>query len=217
MDILDLLKIVSLVVTLLLIVYGFIRLPTTKTRLSFTLMNGFFLFSALLFWPEGVVSEWLKHIPFYIGQFWLYLFLHYLTQTLAHDSKKIITILDKKLERVAHGVMMANAGGNSWFTLITEQGLQHILTVPLMCAITALTVLRLGDIAASMVRRSIVVFLISGAAFMMIHFGEFVVEAQGWLPILEGEPIEIIEFVWYFTGMGLSFYGLTLLSDKRKS
>lgn len=202
MDILDILKIISVVYTLVVIWYGWSRISDHKTKVLFGAMLVCFLLSAVLFFPEGAMSEWAKHSLFYLGQVLFYFFLNRLI------AKRITT---PARPTSALPTLAAAGAPVEWFTFITDLGLQHIITLPFLFLIITFIRIQYSFVSSSAIKPMLNIFMLAGFFLTMIHVGEFVVESLGLFPMLEGNPIEITEFFWFYMAMGTYWYAISLL------
>lgn len=165
----------------------------------------FFFLSTILFFPEGKINDWLKHIPFYIGQFLFYLWLESIfgkTNSQSQSQTKV----------VAQAATLPAAGGLAeWLNFLTDQGLQHIITLPFSILIIAIIKVRF-DYIPTHLKSTLNILILAVLSLTMIHVGEFVVESQAWLPFLESS-IEVIEFLWYYLALGLFAFGVKKLAQ----
>ena len=173
-------------------------------RIIFILMLIFFFLSTMLFFPEGRINDWLKHIPFYIGQFLFYLWLESIFGKVSQSQSQT-------KEVAAAAALPATGGLVDWFNFLTDQGLQHIITLPFSILIIAIIRVRFTYISTHL-KSTLNILILAAISLTMIHVGEFVVESQAWLPFLE-EWIEIIEFLWYYLGLGLFAFGVKKLAQ----
>jgi hypothetical protein len=187
-------KIISGVLSALIILYGWGKLAG-KQRVIFALMISFFFLSTVLFFPEGVVNDWFKHLPFVVGQFFFYLLLGSFVKSWQRSP-------------TAPSPTAATAlAVPTWFESLTEQGLQHILVLPFFLLIWGVVGIKGSQLNKN--RRShLNIWLLAGFFLTLIHIGEFLVESQGWMPFLDGDPIEVIEFIWYYLAIGTFFLAL---------
>lgn len=178
--------------------YGWRVLRDARTRLFFFLMILCFFLSRLTFVEDELVKEWAKHLPFYVGQVFCYLFL----LRLAYPP-------DSGNDNTENGTMTAAGTAIrativipwNWIAYATEQGLEHILTLPLMLLIVAGIRAHFPFIAAHPRRQLVITgFLWAMLPLTMIHMGEFAVESQRWIPQLE-PIIEQLETVLYLSAM----------------
>jgi hypothetical protein len=195
-------KVISFVLTFVVALWGIKKLGPGKGRIIFSFMLGSFFLSAMLFFPEGRINDWLKHIPFYFGQL---LFYFWLENIFGKTSRT-------QAGGLAQAVVVPTTGGFiEWFNYLTDQGLQHILTLPFLILIVAVIKVRFGYIQSNL-KTTLNILLLAATALTMIHVGEFVVESQNWLPFLV-EWIEQIEFLWYYLALGLFALGVKRLSQ----
>ncbi len=195
-------KVISFILTVAVIVWGVKKLEAGRGRTIFCAMLIFFFLSTMLFFPEGRVNDWLKHLPFFIGQL---LFYFWLVSIFGKSSQP-------KTKGTAHAVAVPATGGfTEWFNYLTDQGLQHIIALPFLILIIAVVRVRYAYIQSSYLKSTLNLLLLAAGFLTMIHVGEFVVESQGWLPFLE-KWIEQIEFVLYYLAIGLFAIGIKRLA-----
>lgn len=180
------LKIVSGILSLGVVTFAWNRL-SGNDRVFFILMIGFFFVSTVYFFSGGVINEWLKHLPFFTGQIFLYFFISSLIKTWQKAPAPSVTL--------TAGFVVP-----TWFALLTKQGLQHILVLPLFLLFWGAISIK-GSQLDSKLRSQLNAWLLGGFFLVLIHIGHFVVEAQEWVPFLNGRPIDIIEFFWYYLAM----------------
>lgn len=202
--ILTILKIISFIFTLTLVIWGTPKLTKSKVKGIFVVMLGSFFLSTVLFFPEGRINDWLKHIPFYFGQFFLYLFLANIIEAYSPISKKPQSSPQPQLALIPGGF-------SNWFNFLTDQGLQHLITLPFLFLIVTVIRIQYLYIESAAFKSALNLFMLAGTALVMIHMGEFVVENHGWLPFLE-EAIEVIEFLWYYLGLILIGFAVSKLT-----
>lgn len=153
-------------------------------------------YNALPFHAEDGVASWFRHMPVYAGLIALLFFLRSLPQP--------VQTTDRPRPSVSAAVVAGGSGTlRDWFSLLTGQGLQHILVLPLFAAVLIAAVFRSAD-ASPAVQRVIRWFLLAGTAATIIHVMEFLVESQGAFPALMGEPVEVLELTLVYA-MLLSF------------
>ena len=133
-----------------LIVVGLRKLQSRSQKITFTIMVLFFLSSTVFFSEEGILNSWIKHILFYIGQFFLYLFLSSIIrfyfekkeqkESSQHENADTSHISPPARDEArpegrpsVPPVMTAGfgIGAINWFAFFTEQGLEHILALPI--------------------------------------------------------------------------------------
>lgn len=197
-------KVISFILTFAVTLWGIKKLRAGKGRIIFSLMLIFFFLSTILFFPEGKINDWIKHVPFYIGQILFYFWLESIFNQPSQGQSQTKTMAQA-------GVLSAAGGFTEWFNFLTDQGLQHVITLPFTILIIAIMKVRFAYIESSHLRFTLNIFILAVLSLTMIHVGEFVVESQNWLPFLE-EWIEIIEFLWYYLGLGLFAIGVKRLA-----
>ncbi len=204
MDIFIVLKTISFLATLGVIIYGWKIMSTRSIRALFAAMLVFFFLSTILFAKDSMLDTWLKHIVFFIGQFLFYIFL---TAVIAFHTKKSAGASswgtgEKSFLAGMAGIPLAmQSEAMDWIEFITDQGVQHILALPLFFLIIATIELRYFFITSPAFRSLLNMFMFAAGSLVMIHAMEFIVESQGFIPALEGDPIEIMEFGWFYLGL----------------
>lgn len=203
------LKISSFLLTFGTCIWGWKRIKDNQVRILFCIMLLFFFLSTILFAHESLLDTWIKHILFYIGQFFFYLFIVSLisyyekptsNQHTSLFSKNLFSTKDKSL--VALGVTsMTNSGIKDWIDFITDQGIQHMLALPLLLLIITTIEMKYIFLKSNALRAALNTFMFAAAALMLIHLMEFIVESQKLLSFLDGDINEILEFCWYFLGL----------------
>jgi len=186
------------------------KIKVQKIVTIFIAMIVSFFLSTVLYFPEGVLNDWYKHVPFFTGQILFYFFLQEVIRFYSESNPT-----SRGEVYVAAGVSGAasTVGIADWFSFITEEGLQHIITLPLLLMVVIFSRLHFGSIKSKSVKHILNICIFAGFFLTVIHVGEFVVEAQGLLPMLESS-IEIIEFLWYYLALimfGVSIHKLSKL------
>lgn len=213
MDNLLIFKIISLLLSILVILYSLRTISKTKVRILFIIMIASFFLSTILFFPEGRINDWMKHLPFYVGQLFFYFFLSSLLSEYTPPNNSVPS--PKPIVPTTQiAASFIGSGIDEWFNFLTDQGLQHFLAVPLFLLVMMNIQIHFPSIKDAIFRRILTIFLIAGTCLTMIHLGEFIVEAQDWMPFLEGNPIEIIEFIWYYSAVILFIFGLHILHSR---
>lgn len=216
------LKSLNTILVAWLIVVGMRKLQSRPQKITFTAMLLFFLSSTLLFNENeiGALHDWLKHVLFFIGQFFFFLFLYYITRFYFRKkeqeefSQQERTGAPQTPPPSAPSAMAAGFGINAidWFAFVTEQGLQHILVLPIFFLIVIIIRVQYLSIESRHFRQSLNLFLWAGLSFMMIHTMEFIIENQNLIPLLT-DKIELIEFLLFYLGMFFLSLGMKKLSN----
>lgn len=196
-------KVISFVLTLAVALWGIKKLEPGKGRILFSIMLTFFFLSTILFFPEGRINDWNKHIPFYIGQLLFYFWIESIFDKPTQSQSQTKTV-------AAAAAIPATGGFVEWFNFLTDQGLQHVITLPFLILIIAIIRVRFAYIPTHL-KSTLNILIVAALSLTIIHVGEFVVESQNWLPFLE-EWIEIIEFLWYYLALGLFAIGVKRLA-----
>ncbi len=206
-------KLVGVLLLTGLVVTGLRKLHSRAQKIAFTLMALFFLASTFFFGEEGAFNEWAKHILFFAGQLFFYLFVYYLIRFhVAEQENK------RDFDRptappgafVAGAVLPIQSGLGEWFSFLTEQGLQHILTVPILLLTVAVVRVQYLVLESKAFKSALNIFLWASASFVAIHVGEFMVESQNIIPSLT-DTIEYIELLFFYIGILLLFLGIKKL------
>ncbi len=216
------LKTISFFLTLGTCLWCWRRIENKRIKVLFCTMLVFFFLSTVLFASENIVDTWLKHILFYAGQFFFYLFIVALIANYdkstgeTHEAsfpKNPFTNKGRKT-LVAMGVTnMTNSGIKDWVDFITDQGIQHMLALPLLLLIIATIEMRYIFIATNAFRSVMNTFMLAASALMSIHLMEFIVESQKFVPFLDGDINEIVEFAWYYLGLFFFIRGIHKLKN----
>lgn len=211
MEIEEILKLVTVVLSLITIVSAWQKLPTNKTKCIYSIMQILFLLPMVLNFDETATDTWARHIIFYIGQILLFFFLDDLLQ-----------IYNKNYDSVgkntpAFTVIPFAIGTTSpvqkWFHYLTEQGLEHFLPVPLLFLTLTIIRVRYPQVTNTAIKHALNFTIAAAVSITLIHVGEFVVESQHWIPVLEGEVFEILEHGLFLVGLLFFLAGLLKLPN----
>ncbi|MEK7519723.1 MAG: hypothetical protein AAB581_00550 [Patescibacteria group bacterium] len=214
------LKIVNFILTAVVVVWGWRMFPDMRLRMQFGLMFLFFFLSTILFGEEGGRNEWTRHTLFYAGEIFFYLFLVNLIKRYYREDKPLgsgfVTTTGTYAAAAGGPALVSGSDGISWVTgmyeFLTEQGLQHLLTLPLIIIIIYSIDVRWTNMSKTL-RGVVNPFVIAVIGLVAAHVFEFIIESQGFLPILDGEPVEYIEFGCYY--FGLIFFAAGMYRLKR--
>lgn len=213
MDIFIILKISNFLFTVFLTGFSLIKLKGTKIKILFVLAVVFFFLSTLTFNGHGLITEWLKHGVFFIGQFLLYLFLNSLVNRHLKERENIPGEPKKPaIEASSLAVMplfLSDIG--DWFKYSSDQGFHHVLSLPLLILTIGLIRARYVFLESKQFKSVINVFMLAVVFLAMIHIVEFFIENQNILPFLKGDIVEIIEFILFYLGFSLLGIGLIKL------
>lgn len=222
MDPIVTLKLFNIILVVFLILCAHKSLKKLKHKVYFDIMLICYLTSTILFFLEGTRNEWLKHLPFYTGQIFFYLFLSALLAKKYRFEKTLKT----RVSLLPLFFIVANNPPkdiqthaditNGWLEFVTTQGLQHMLTLPFFVLIASTVRVYSREIPRKL-RPIGNYFLLAGLALTMIHIGEFLVESHGLFPKLNGDPIEVIEIGWFWVASGLLFVALNKLKKLNKA
>lgn len=208
-------KIVNAILIAGLIVIGLRKLQSRPQKITFTIMLLFFLFSTLFFNEKGGLNDWLKHVLFFIGQFFFYLFLSYIIRLYfkKEEQKESSQHERADMPHIPPPAMTAGFGisTTNWFAFLTEQGLQHILVVPIFFLIVIVVRVQYLSIESAHFKKVLDLFLYAATSLLMIHVGEFLVENQKLISSLT-DKIELIEFLLFYLGMLFFYLGMKKLS-----
>lgn len=208
MDILTILKIINFTLVFPLMIYGWVRLKHRRSQIMFSLMLIFFLLSTVLFGTDDdLLFDWLKHLLFFVGQLCFLLFLADVIKRYFQNNQDVPV--------QSGGVTLSiNIGVLGWLMFLTDQGIHHLLTVTFFLLITSYLRAQYVFIKSVSFKNTLNTFMLAAGALTMIHFGEFLVESQKLLPLLDGGPIEIIEFIGFYLGLLFFFFGVRRLGWK---
>jgi hypothetical protein len=102
--------------------------------------------------------------------------------------------------------LFAVISGYSWYQYLTDEGLPHILTLPLFVIVFSLTRLRIAVFESSYIR-TVRYFTAGAGALIFIHVNEFILESQKVFPALDRYKGDL-EFIWYVIGVIFYYVGL---------
>lgn len=225
MDILLILKIVAFLLTFSLIIFGWLKLQDKKLKLFFTAILVFFFLSIIFFFPLSHESlEWYKHLLFYIGQIFFYLFSRrVIAMNFSFQEKNASKPISEKLDEflpssskifcvtasaASNGSAASTTALSQWFGFLIDQGLLHVLTMPLFLLTTVFIRVRYIYFESEILKHILNFFMLAAGTFVMIHVSEFIVESQKLIPVIDpfGEFIEMVEFFWFY--LGLLFFSI---------
>ncbi len=197
-----------------LIFIGLRKLQRRPQKITFTVMLLFFLSSTLFFNHEGALNEWLKHSLFYSGQLFFSFFLYYIIRL--YFRKKEQEESSQERPNTTHMpppamTAIVGTGTINWFAFLTEQGLQHILVVPIYFLIVSIVRIQYLSIESRYFKKNLNLFLWAGSSLAMIHIAEFFIENQKFIPFLN-DKIELIEFLLFYLGLLFFYLGMRKLS-----
>lgn len=226
MDLGNILKILRVIVSLILIFWLWSKIPNTKVKSKLVGVISIFTASLVIFSGEGLIYEWSWHVCFYSAQVIFYFFIVELINSfhVREESENQHPNIEPA-NMIILGMSMAKGmetaknpvGLRDWFAFLTDQGLQHIITIPLFFLIITLIKIQRAYIQTPQYRSILNIFLVGEAMLVMIHVGEFLIESQKLIPQLNGYPNEILEFVWFIMAI-LSFaLGVKKLSSLQKT
>jgi hypothetical protein len=102
--------------------------------------------------------------------------------------------------------LFAIISGYSWYQYLTDEGLPHILTLPLFVIVFSLTRLRIAVFESSYIR-TVRYFTAGAGALILIHVNEFILESQKVYPALDRYKGDL-EYIWYAIGIIFYYIGL---------
>jgi hypothetical protein len=148
---------------------------------------------------EEGAGAWLHHTPLYIGM----LLLAYSLNTFARSpqSQKQSDSPDHMLVG-AGSLIGTGADSGNWLQLLTREGLQHIIVLPLFAGVLISVLVRSAD-AGPAYQRPMRWFLMAGGVAALIHIMEFIIESQNIIPSLEGAGVETLELLLVFSMLTL--------------
>lgn len=208
MDIFLLLKIVALIESIGVCLYAFKKLDNQNMAIIFSIMIFLFFLSVALFFPQGNINEWARAIPFFAAQFILYLVATEFVQ-MQSDSSQSTT--NSSVELFIFGIPQSYFGISDWFDYLTRQGFQYILSLPLAILVTAYILIRLPYLSDVRIRNTLLVSIMGLGLLTFNQLVVFVVKSQQLLPIFNGLPLYIFEFVCFYIAIGFFGIGIYLL------
>lgn len=211
MEILDILTILSIITTLALVYYAWKKLASNTLRAYFIIMIVFFILPMVMPFGETRTDTWMKHLLFYNGQFSLYMYLTHLIKSFKPASSE--NTPTKPPPSIAVAALISTQGTESWYNFLTDQGLEHFLALPLLFLIVTVIHIQYQYITDQAFKTVLNLCIAACTTLVMIHVGEFVVESQHILPFMEGDPVEITEFIWYFVALILFWFSIKKLPE----
>lgn len=205
-----------------LIILGVHNFKNRSQKITFTLMLLFLLASSLFFNEEGMSHTWLKHILFIFGQIFFYFFISNIITVYLKNQNSARELLSSEIKNTStnsspppinHSGMAAGftLGSGNWFTFATEQGLQHILVVPIFFLIITIIRVQFLLINSLSFRKTLNFFIYASTSMLMIHVSEFFIESQGFFSSAKN-VIEYIEVVWFYIGIAFFLLAIRKLS-----
>lgn len=185
----------------------------------------FFIESDYVLATFGVFDIWFRHLSFYIGQFFFFLFvtkllLHHVESAERAGVKKTLTrmlalfgALFLAAPSVAHAIHTVNIFSipktpYNILLYLTDQGVQHILVAVFFLINVA--IVRAQALYAEMgrVRRAIFFLFAGNACFLFLHMWEYITESLHLLSIPH-ELVESIEWIFQYAGMIMLYVAVT--------
>jgi len=177
--------------TCIVILYFLFKIPNRQAQVFHTLTLVLLLMSQIISYPDERVYEWVSHIPFYISQVCFYHLLDTLIKRyVAFASMKHATPLTK-----------SRISAFGLFPFLTDQGLQHILALPLFFLIFTMVRIRLLVIKSQNLQTIMSRYVIAGLCFAMIHVAKFLIENQKIVSFVSDAHMEIFGATCFCIGL----------------
>ncbi len=197
------LKQLNVVIACAIILYAWGAFNSFKTRMLFAAMLMAFMVSTVLFFPEGEGNEWAKHVPFLAGQVLFLCFMLSLRPSSGVASNRKMLAqrgFAPLIFTMASMLHDSQDMGASTTKYVESHGYQHVVPVPLFVIVCMTGVVRVLVSRSRQLRFS-GGYMIAGLFFLTcIHINEYAVETKGYFPSLNGDPTELLEFVWFYIG-----------------
>lgn len=183
------------------------NIPNKKACVLGGVMLELFVLSTLgLLYPENEVGNWLRHIPFYMGQIVFYFFLRRIITVYENVGGESEDSLAPPKE-FTHQIV----GTWGWASFLTQQGLQHILTVPLFFLVLTTVQIYKGIVRSPYLKSCLHLLLIASCFLTMIHIQEFVVHSQHWITFIHHEVLQYLELFWFGSALLSMYFAIDIL------
>ncbi len=196
-------------IAILIVVYAWLTLP--KGRLRWLFIVAFLLMAFYKMYDpssEWVTLLWIRHLPVYIGEILFFIFITSFSRRYIEldetPTKPHQVVMKQSLLVLAPFIIFGT--GVSWYQYVTDQGLPHILALPIFVLVLSLVRLRLA-IYDNKYIPVVRLFTFAVGGWILIHVSEFLIESQKLFPKLD-ESMAHIEFFWYCVGAAIFVYAL---------
>ncbi len=198
-------QIVMKALSVTVLVYAMRVLPAGKIRIYFVVAFLLLAFYKIYDPTDDIRSIlWFRHSFVYVGEALFYAFV-------SAFSKKYIEIEEQATPTRTPAIHTRAAAflpsaSLPWLNLLTDDGLTHILVLPLFVLIVALVRMRFAVYSSPYIR-VVTLFTLGLSGFILIHASEFLVESQR---VFVGAVSSMadIEFAWYSLGCLTMLYAL---------
>ena len=198
----NILQVVIIAITVILSLFAYRSLPRKSATLLTLALVGIGQY-VIEYLPEGRIYTWLHHIPVYVGLVLLFIFIDSYATPTNTPSSPITSIVPVGIPVLT---TLSGAALVDWLRLMTDEGLQHILVMPLFASLWVASLLRSVKSESEGIASSLNWFIGAGAFIALIHVMEFFVESQGLIPALTGERIENLELILF--ALALMCFGI---------
>ncbi len=172
-------------------------------------MQLLFMLPMILNFSESVADTWTRHLIFYLAQIISYYFLdNFISNEEGGDKANI---KPNQTLMVVPFIFKAETPLAKWFEYLTDQGIEHFLTLPLLFWTVTMVRIKSVYLTNTNVKKFIYWTVTATTALTVAHMGEFLIESQKFFPVFEGETFEIIEHGLYIVGLFCFWFGLTKL------
>jgi hypothetical protein len=195
----DVTLIISYGLTAALLAYAWRVLPAGRLRWTGLIMLALMASYELFDVPDGSVYLWLRHTPFYFGEFFFYWFLVQFGRRYIESPDAA----DKQQQSYLLVPVFLFSTTTSLVDFLTDQGLPHILTLPIYLLIVAIVRLKFSLNQSPYLRIANWLTWAVGL-WVMEHVTEFILESQKLVPAIN-EKVESIETFWFWLGIGVFF------------
>lgn len=207
------LLLVTICLTLIVAAFSWTILPSKACKVTFSAM---LLILAVYktvnyFIPGSLLDEWIVHVIFFISQITFYIFTYHYTQIISDSNPKSQSSKPSTISTPVATNLSGFLIAPGVPTYLSEQGIMHILTVPIFLLCRSALIYRLDNFEQTKYRPVIKRLILASGLLVLIHVGEFIVESQHWLSI----PQNIYSFIEYaFFIAALAVFTLALLKHK---
>lgn len=198
-------QIVMEILAVTVLIYALRVLPAGKIKVYFVLA---FLLLAFykLYNPTSDMRGllWFRHTFVYVGEALFYVFVSVFSKRYIEIEEQATPSRTPVIRTRAAALLPTTS--LPWFNLLTDNGLAHILVLPIFVLIVAIVRMRLV-VYRSPFKRIVSIFALGLCGFMLIHASEFLVESQH---VFAGAVSSMpdIEFTWYSLSCLTMLYAL---------
>lgn len=196
--------ILTYIVSIGVLVYGIYAIEDNRARWLHVLMMCCFMAPRISDFPIPLWGTWIKHGIFYVGQLFFFLFIRRVIAVYNPTPQEIDAPSSQQpfsTLAVVAGAQAATSTSTTsvnWMQYLTQQGMQHILGLPIFFMIASLIRVQYAFIASALLKSVLNKMLLAAFCLTMLHVTEFTIESQHWFPLAPEVGQERIEHLWHF-------------------